>query len=141
MICGSMHFAKEMLDAKETLEKKGHEILLPTDIHECFINPNLKGEFDSDHEKELRHCIERNLLMDGLQKISECDAIVHLNYDKNEIPGYIGTAGLMELGVAFFLKKKIYLLYPYDKTQKYAVEVELTQPIVLDGDLNKITAQ
>jgi len=41
MICGSMRFAREMLEAKNMLEEMGHVALLPCDIKECVRNPDL----------------------------------------------------------------------------------------------------
>jgi len=135
-----MHFADDMLEAKGELEKMGHEVYLPEDIHECIYDPSVKKDTssDRDHEKELRHCIEKNLLKDALKKIEKSDAVLFVNKTKNKIEGYMGASGLMELGVSFFLDKKIYLLNNIDKNQKYAMEVELTAPIILNGDLGKI---
>lgn len=138
MICGSMQFAKEMLEARSELEKAGHEVIMPGDVHSCVVDPNLKDEPGRDYEKELRQCIERDLLKDGLRKIEGSDAVLFLNNDKNDIAGYMGASGLMELGVATYLGKKIYLLYEVDRHQKYAIEINLIQPIILNGDLSKI---
>jgi len=137
-ICGSMHFAKQMREAKKELEKAGHKTLLPGDVDDCLKNPDLKTNFENDFEGELKHCLNRNLLREGVDKIKVSDALLLINHTKNEISGYIGTSGLMELGVAFFLNKKIFLLNPVDKKQKYALEVELTKPTVLNGDLKNI---
>lgn len=138
MICGSMHFAKEMQLAKIELEKMNYEVLLPGDINNCLEDTELKASWENNFEDELKHCLALDLLNDGLQKIARSDAVLILNYPKNGISGYIGASGLMEIGVAFFLSKKIFLLYPVDRQQKYALEVELTKPVVLNGDLGKI---
>lgn len=138
MICGSMHFSKEMLDAKEELEKMGHVAVLPGDIHACLKDPELMDLIDGDYEKHLRYCIEKNLLKDALDKVEESDAVLVFNKLKNDVEGYIGTSVLMQLGVAFHLGKKIYLLSEVDKGQKYAMEVGLAQPIIINGDLSKI---
>lgn len=138
VLCGSMHFAKEMNDTKTELEKMNHEVVLPGDIDECLENPGLKTSFENDLESELNHCLAQDLLMEGFEKISNSEATLFVNYPKNGIKGYIGASGLMELAVAFFLRKKIFLLYPIDRTQKCALEVELTKPIILNGDLNRI---
>lgn len=138
MICGSMAFAKEMLGAKKELEKNGHEVFVPIDAQDCASNPELKCDFENDLGKELEHCFAKDALRDGLDKIEESDAIIHLNYPKNGIDGYIGPSGLMEIGLAFHLKKKIFLINEVDKNQKYALEVLLTKPIVINGDLSKL---
>ena len=59
------------------------------------------------------------------------------NYDKNNIKGYIGGNTLMEMGLAFFLKKKIYLLNEIPELS-YKEEILGVLPIILNGDLSKI---
>jgi len=46
----------------------------------------------------------------------------------------------MEMGLAYYLRKKIFLLYPPPpvKQEKYTHEVLIMQPVILDGDLDKI---
>jgi hypothetical protein len=61
-----------------------------------------------------------------------------LNYDKKWISGYIGASVLMEIGIAYYLGKKIFLTNPIDQSQWYALEVLLTNPIILDWNLSKI---
>lgn len=138
MICGSMVFAKEMIETKKELEKNGHEVLVPVDTQACVDNPELKCGFGDDLEGELKHCFDNDVLKDGFDKIEESDAIIHLNYPKNGVDGYIGPSGLMEIGLAFHLKKKIFLVNEVNRNQKYAVEILLTRPVVLNGDLSKI---
>ena len=137
-LLGSMHFSTEMIHVKSQLEKMGHSVSIPEDMHECFINQETNTASGRDYEKELKYCIEKSLLKDAMKKIEKSDAVLVLNYTKNDIEGYIGASVLMGLGLAFYLEKKIFLLNEVDKTQKYALEVNLTRPVVLGGDLGKI---
>ena len=134
MICASVTFAKSMLEVKEELEKKGHTVLISDDAPFYIENPETKLSF----EQELKLAQEQDILNKALNKVSQSDAIVVLNYEKNNIKGYLGTSVLMELAVAYHLKKKIFLLNEIDKFQNYALEVELINPIILNGDLNEI---
>lgn len=59
------------------------------------------------------------------------------NYDKNDIPGYIGGNTLMEMGVAFFLRKPIYLL-KHVPMLPYREEVIGMKPIVIEHDLSRL---
>jgi hypothetical protein len=45
-------------------------------------------------------------------KVAWSEVILVCNYDKNGIAGYIGANTLLEMGLAFHLKKPIYLLNP-----------------------------
>ena len=132
MVCGSMYFSKEMLETKEILEKKGHEVMVPDDVHKCVENPKLNMDFD--------HCIRNQIDKKCFDKVAESDAIVVLNYPKNNIKGYIGGNTLMEIGIARHLNKKIFLLHelPNEEEQRHALEIKIAQPIILNGDLDKI---
>ena len=72
--------------------------------------------------------------------ISESDAILVFNNEKNWIPWYVWGATLMELAVAFYLNKKIYLAFtpPSQEQLRYVQEILLTNPIILDWDFTKI---
>ena len=134
MICASITFAKSMLEIKEKLEKQGHTVLISDDAPFYSESPETKLSFD----EELKLAKEQDILNKALNKVSQSDAILVLNYEKNNIKGYLGTSVLMELAVAYHLKKKIFLLNEIDKTQNYALEVELINPVILNGDLEKI---
>ncbi|MFC1629835.1 hypothetical protein ACFL11_01300 [Patescibacteria group bacterium] len=132
MICGSMHFAREMLKTQKIIEELGHEVLMPCDVHECVENPGLN--------MNLEYCIKTNIDKSCFDKVALSDAILVLNHPKNGIAGYIGGATLMEIGIARHLNKKIFLLHepPAEKDLRYALEIKLAQPVILQGDINKI---
>ena len=132
MICGSMYFSKKMLEVKNELEKLGHEVRVPSDVNECLENPNLN--------MDLEYCMQKDIDKKDFDQVAGADGIVVLNYDKNSITGYIGGATLMEIGLARHLNKKIFLMNnpPEEKDLRYALEVKVTRPIILNGDLNKI---
>ena len=65
------------------------------------------------------------------------DAILVANYDKKGVKGYIGGNTLMEMGLAFFLKKKVYLLNEVPELP-YKEEILGVKPIILNDNLTKI---
>lgn len=132
VICGSMSFAKEMLEAKEKLGSMGHEVLLTSDVEACVDNPGLNMDWE--------HCFEKQIDKECFEKVAESDAILVMNYPKNGVKGYIGGATLMEIGIARHLNKRIFLLHdhPSEDELRYAFEIRLTNPIILDGDIRKI---
>ena len=136
MICGSMTFAKEMMKTQEELEKKGHTVTIPTDAYAIAT-----GDLDHDDlEADFEHCVQNDIMRTHFKFVEECDAVIVLNHDKNGIKGYIGTASLMELGIAHHFKKKIFLLQdiPHHSQQRWAHEVRIMQPVILDGDFSKL---
>ena len=135
-ICSSMVFAKEMIEIKQLLEEAGHEIMSTEDLEYYEENPDHKDDFD----RELALALEEDVLRDAFDKIAQCDAILVLNYEKKGIAGYVGSSVLMEISVAFFLKKQIFLLFPINREQSCALELLLVLPRILNGKLEKMFA-
>lgn len=136
MICGSMAFAKEMLETKKKIEEMGHAVNVPhdTDIHvsdEALVD---------DLDRNLVHAKERDLMMQSFKLVAASDAILVLNHKRKGIEGYIGTSALMEIGLAYYLGKKIFLLndVPSHDEVRWAHEIRLIDPVILGGDLQKI---
>jgi hypothetical protein len=135
-ICGSMTFAKEMLKVRDDLEKLGHEVKIARDTEQVA-----KGEHDSDDlEADYEHCLKYDLIREHFHFIETSDAILVLNYEKNGIKGYIGASVLIEIAVAYYLKKKIFILkkLPEAKQQPLVHEIKIMQPIVINDDLSEI---
>jgi len=136
-ICGSMHFAKEMLEVKQKLEVMGHVVEVPCDTQEFVDSPDFTTD---NHEENYKHCIENDIIRKSFNSIAENDAILVLNYPKNGTNGYAGASVLMEIGLAYYLNKKIFLLYPPPpvKGVKSSHEILIMKPAILNGDLSKI---
>ncbi len=136
MVCGSMSFAKEMLESKANLEELGHSAEIPPDTEMVVGGLHNHDDLDEDY----KHCIENNIMQECFKKIEESDAVLILNYPKNGVDGYIGTASLMEIGIASHLGKKVFLLNepPRPDRARWAHEVRILKPVVLNGDLGKI---
>lgn len=137
MVCGSMHFAKEMLEAKKKLESMGHSAFLAKDTQMFIDNPDFTTD---NHEENLRHVIKNDIMRDCFRKIENSDAIIVLNYPKNGVKGYIGANSLIEIGLAYYFGKKIFILnnIPHPDEEKSSHEVLCMQPIILDGNMEKI---
>lgn len=137
MVCGSMSFSREMLDAKEKLEKMGHSVSMPCNIDLHISNPG----FIDDPEADYKHCVENDVMKKCFRSIEQSDCILVLNYAKNGISGYIGASCLMEIGLAYYLGKKIFLLHdiPNPEERRWAHEIRIMKPGILNGDFDKIS--
>ena len=133
-IAGSMSFAGKIIETKESLKKLVIESDFAPDTHDCFNNPHLKLNED------LEHCERTDIIRACMNAQEKCDAILLLNYPKDGVDGYIGSNCLIELGLAYYLKQKIFLLYPPPPIEKarYHVEVMHMKPIILDGSIENI---
>jgi hypothetical protein len=142
-LCGSIAFIDEMGTVLKQLEVLGHEVKIPPakflgwDGKEWQAKDYYKfkksqpfndPEFLKNHSLRIR---------DHFNKVAWADAILVTNYDKNGVANYIGPNTLMEMGVAFHLGKKIYLLNPIPDTP-WKEEILGMEPIVIIGDIKQL---
>lgn len=129
-ICGSVQFAKEMIATRAKLEELGHVVVLPKNI-ERYASGEKRVEDKWDK-------IAGDLFKDYWDEIKNSDAILAVNLTKSGVENYIGGSALIEMSFAHVLDKKIYLLNPVPEIS-YKAEIEAMRPIVLNGDLSKIS--
>jgi len=133
-ICGSMKFHEQMRKTRKELENLGHTVLVPKSIELMdkfgYVNPTVD-------EAKVQAKIQHDFIREHFRKVEQADAVLVLNYDKKGIKHYIGGNTFLEIGIAFWLGKKIFLINPVPKMD-YITELLAMQPIVLDGDLEKI---
>lgn len=142
-LCGSIAFYNEMLATKEQLEKLGHEVKMPP----SRFNDGAGNPISALQYYEIRKTSTSNegwiwdrkeeAMKRHFDKVVWSDAILVLNYDKNKIEGYVGANTLMEMGLALFLNKRIYLLNQIPGIS-YKEEILGVKPVIINGDLNKI---
>ena len=132
-ICGSMQFHKEMAEVRDQLKVRGFTVFVPGELTDLTHN---ESYMESDEER-ISAKIEFDFIREHFRRIEQSDAILILNYKKKRIPGYIGGNTFLEMGYAFGLKKKIYLLNPVPDMD-YRTEMFAIQPTVINGDLGKI---
>ena len=120
-IVGNISFLEKFREAKEFLEKQGHKVIVPEkDPMPEPISPSVKRKAMEKFNENLR----------------KSDAILVMNYTKDGKENYIGANSLMEIGMAFILQKKIFVLNPFPEFCKD--ELEAIDAQVLSGDLSRI---
>lgn len=149
-ICGSIGFYKEMESARDELIQNGHEVKIPE------LSSEVPQEFGGGKKVYFGQYIEQNggidafpagheiwnmkedAINDHYKKIDWCDGILVVNHEKRGVSGYIGGNTLIEIGVAFYLKKKIYILNPVSSELSYKQEIMGMKPVILNGNLSII---
>ena len=139
VICSSAAFFREAVAMKKTLAPLGFKVKVP-------LTANImerENDFEVSHYKtwfkdSSTYKRKTFLMRSHFNEVKKGDSILVLNYKKNGREGYIGGAVLMEIGVAFDAKKKIYILNPIDEECPYKEEILATQPIILNGTISKI---
>ena len=136
MISGSMTFVHDMILLQKKLETLGHIVCLP-----IGIEPHLKDpSYQDDLDKNTPELIKEDIMLRNFKQIEVQDGIIILNKKKNGIDGYMGTSMLMEMAIAHFLEKKIFVMHniPHYNTHRWAHEVTIMQPVFINEDLKKI---
>lgn len=142
-ICGSIAFHDEALSIKERLEKLGHEVKIwPLELKDengqlIPVKEYYQIRRVATEDKKWVWDRKAEAILEHFDKVVWSDAILVTNYDKNNIKGYIGGNVLMEIGLAFFLRKKIYLLNSIPEIS-YKEEILGVKPVIINGDLSRI---
>jgi nucleoside 2-deoxyribosyltransferase len=147
-ICSTIKFYPQIVETKEKLEAMGHEVLIPPDQVK-----NEKGDFIKVEEYyDLRRAMmsangnenswiwqrKKEAIRWHFEKVSKADAVLILNFEKNNIANYIGGNTFLEMGLACWLDKPIYLMNPIPCELSYTEEIKGMQPIVINEDLSLI---
>ncbi len=119
-LISSKEFSNKLPTIKFNLQKEKHEVSLPT------------FDIGKTNEKNIKQIYMKK----DLQKIEACQGILVCNF-KKKIEKYIGPTTLVYMGVAFYLNKKIYLLYDLPDTSNLE-EIKSFSPTCLLGDIKKI---
>lgn len=136
VICGSMSLSKKMVAIEMELKKSGHTVILPRHAREYADG---KRESESNRES-VQNKIAGDLIRDYYENIKAADAVLIVNETKNGINNYIGGNAFLELGYGHALRKKVYILNGIPD-MIYTDEILAMQPVILNGDLNKINVR
>jgi len=142
-LCASIAFYNEMLEVKNDLECLNHAVKLPpSEVKNENGDMIPVKQFYSRRkaEKDDTSWIwdrRREAVRAHFKKVEWCDAVLILNYDKNDIANYIGPNTFLEMGLAFYLHKKIFLLNNIPQTN-FKEEILSMKPAIINRDLTKI---
>lgn len=145
-ICGSIAFYDKMVETKKQLEVNGHVVNLPPSEVRDKNGNTISVQKYYDLRKDDGNMNNTNswiwdekmqAIKEHFNKVSWADAILVLNYNKNDIEGYIGANTLMEMGLALYLGKPIYLMEKIPETN-CKEEILGMKPILLNGNLDLI---
>jgi len=133
-LCGSLSFHEEISRIKEELQSMNYEVLMPASIE--LYGPKV-DEIKADRNRYLK--IAPDFIRMHFDKIANSDTILVVNLEKKGIKNYIGGNTFAEIMIAFYLKKKIFLLNPIPTDEKLSSmrnEIEAVNPTILNGDLS-----
>ena len=132
-ICGSMVFTDEMLETQKKLETLGNTVFVSG-----FAQSHLGKSMEDREKLAIKQKNENDAMREYWNLIQTVDAILVLNLDKRGVKNYIGGNAFLEMGFAYVLNKKIYVLNDLPENDIYKSEIEAMRPVVVNGDLEKI---
>jgi len=129
-IHASLDFKNEMLIAKECLETKvGYQVILPDLQRYQHIRDDLGNEEEFNE-------IKTRLTRQNIANVEQSDCLLILNYDHRGYKNYIGGNSFLEMVIAFYLRKPIFLLNNIPEDMPYTEEIKALEPTIvgsLDG--------
>ena len=133
-----MTFYRELVDIEKQLKEKGFTVQIPVSAQimkekNDFDVSHFKGSLSEQTDEKRAQFIRTNF-----QNIAESDSILVINDKKNGVKGYIGPNVLMEIGLAFYLKKKIYIWNPIEKDASYEEELRIFGVMYINKNLDRI---
>ena len=132
-VAGSMQFIEQMIDACKQLEAMGHTTFT-SKFKDAYV-----GKSDEAKEAEKLHDKYNNdAIREFWEPMQDADALLVINLDKHGIKNYIGGNAFLEMGFAYVLNQKIFLLYPIPDMPYYGTEIIAMKPTVTNGDLSKV---
>lgn len=132
-VAGSMQHIEKILEIAEKLRAQGHEVFRPQ-------NPQrYVGKTDEEKEEvKLDEKYNHDAIREFWKPMQDADALVVANYDKNGVKNYIGGNAFLEMGFAYVLGLKLFLMNPIPENPYYGTEMIALKPTILNGDLSKV---
>ncbi len=134
-LCASMSCYRELVQVEKDLIARGFVVNIPVSAKVM----KEKNDFDVTHFKGVFAPEEKGkFIRTNFENIAKGDAILVVNGEKNGIAGYIGANVLMEIGLAFYLRKEIYLWNPVARMAPYKEELLAFAAQEISQKLDKI---
>lgn len=141
VICSSANFYRQAVEAKSQLESLGFTVIVPA----TALRMEASGDYDASNYKTWYgnaddYPKKAELMRGHFDQIAreDCDAVLILNYEKNGRENYIGPNVLMEMGLAFYLRKLIFILNEIPEDSPFEEELKGFMPTVLHGKLEDL---
>jgi hypothetical protein len=141
-ICSSANFYEQAGTIQEQLQNLGLEVIIPA----MATKMKETGDYEVSHYKtwyaDPGDYHKKAALMHGhFDKVAKADAILVLNYEKNGRQNYIGANVLMEMALAFHMRKPIFILNEMPEDSAFEEELLGMMPIVLHGKAEDLSSK
>ncbi len=140
-ICSSISFYQQVVDIKNQLLSLNLNPKIPqlASLMEQNQDFNVKAyqhSFYAGDPVKTRQKIVRQELI----RVGESDSVLVINHTKHKLKGYIGGNVLMEMGLAFYQHKPIFVLNTPSPKLPLIDEVLAMNPHILKNNLKQISS-
>ena len=141
-ICSSANFYRQVVDVQAQLENLGYKVIIPATAERMkksgdYDVSHVKAWFNNDNDYQKKAALIRG----HFTEIEAADSILVLNNEKHGIQNYIGGNVLMEMAIAFYLNKHIFILNDVPEESAFLEEIKGMEPVVLHGKVNKFPTE
>lgn len=139
VICSSAAFYEHVNSLKNQLEAKGLTVVVPKTARKMAEN----SDYDVSHYKtwfanNADYHKKADFMRTHFDEIANGDMVLVVNDEKHGKPGYIGPNVLMEMSLAWYLHKPIYVLYDLPADSPFEEELKGMQTMQLDGKIEQL---
>lgn len=139
VLCSSADFYEKAAKIQAELATLGFRVVIPAVAEQMKAT----GDYDVSHYKtwlaDPNDFAKKAELIHGhFDEIAGGNAIIVLNETKRNTKNYIGSNVLMEMAIAFHLRKPIFVINDLPEGMPYDEELRGLLPFVLHGKLNEL---
>ena len=132
LIHASLDFKAQMIQAKKYIESNtSHSIILP----DLTRYQDIRDKYGDDVTFTK---IKNRLTKENFSNVEKCDILFILNLTHRGIQNYVGGNAFMEMVLAYYLGKPIYLLNEIPESMSYTEEMKTFYPTIVNSYRNFI---
>ncbi|HKR82269.1 MAG TPA: hypothetical protein VJR27_04710 [Candidatus Saccharimonadales bacterium] len=138
-VCTSANFYRQAVEVEEQLTALGFAVVLPYTAYRMKES----GDYDASHYRTWQadandYPKKAKLMRLHFDEITKGDVVLVLNYEKHGKQNYIGGNVLMEMSLAFFQQKPIFILNEAPEDSTFLEEILGMMPVFLHGKLENL---
>ncbi len=139
VICSSANFYEHVAAIADELWAKGITVVIPKSARAM----KEKGDFTVQktwYDNPADYTKKADFIRSHFDEITAGDVLLVVNDTKHGIDGYIGPNVLMEMSLAWYQQKPLYLLNPFPEDSPFQEEIKGMAPTIIHGNLDLLLA-
>lgn len=138
VICSSASFYEHVAKIEDELVGLGINVVIPKSARAMKKSGDFtvrKTWYDTPND----YTLKAGFIRSHLDEVARGDMVLVVNDRKHGVDGYIGPNVLMEMSLAWYHNKPIYLLNDFPDESPFEEELKGMSPISLSGDVSRLS--